>query len=95
MALITQYEPVQGNNGAAMDIFLTNNDPSAIYNSGQLNLEAMLGNVADSIIANNPAYSGLQEMMLCRNGEQVFALLLLERFIRVGIEVLMKMEFYS
>lgn len=41
-----------------MDFFLTNNDPSAIYDSGQLNLDAMLGNVADSIIANNSAYSG-------------------------------------
>lgn len=58
MALITQYDPVVQSTAVKLDLGLTNNDPSAIYNSGQLSLDAMLGNVADTIIANNSNYTG-------------------------------------
>ena len=57
MAIMTQYDPSQDDNGAEMDILLTNNDPSTTYDSAELSLEAITGNVADGIIANNPSYA--------------------------------------
>lgn len=57
-AVMTQYSPVVQSATIALDIGITNNDPSAIYNSATLNLDALCGDVADIVIARNAAYTG-------------------------------------
>ncbi len=58
MALLNQFTPVQGDNGAAFDIELINNDTSTTYESGVLSIDGILGDVADAVIAKNSNYSG-------------------------------------
>ncbi len=58
VAQITQTNPVQGNQGAEMSVYMQNNDPSAIYDSAQLDLEGLAGRVADAVIAYNSSYAG-------------------------------------
>lgn len=59
MALITQFDPVQGAN-TLVDFTILNDDAGTTYDSAQIDLDLILGSVADFISANstNPAYAG-------------------------------------
>jgi hypothetical protein len=56
-AVTTQYPPVTNQTDYILDISIINNDGGTIYDSVQINLDIILGNVADWIIANNPSYT--------------------------------------
>ena len=57
-ALVTQYDPVQGDNGAAASFDLTNDDSGTIYDSGEFDMGEVFGAVANAIIDKNSAYGG-------------------------------------
>lgn len=59
-ALIVQFDPIQGNGETEFSFTIQNNDSGTTYQSGLVDLDFILGGVADYISGNslNPAYAG-------------------------------------
>jgi hypothetical protein len=60
MALITQSDPIQDQFNTLLNLQILNNDNGTTYDSGKIDLDLILGDVADYISANsiNPTYAG-------------------------------------